>query len=116
MKPVQEYILHQPQKYREMLLHIMSVVENTVQEATLLFKWGVPYFYCHKKPFCYLAPNHKKGFVDIGFAKGFALKTNLEYLVDENRNTVKSLRYFTLESIDNTVLIAVLKEAISLYK
>jgi hypothetical protein len=116
MKPAQEYILHQPEKYREILYHVISVIENNLPDVTLLFKWGIPYFYYHKKPFCYLAPNHKKGFVDVGFAKGFELKNNQEHLIDENRNTVKSLRYFSLEAIDNTVLIAVLKEALTLYK
>lgn len=116
MKPAQEYILHQPEKYREILYHVISVIENNLPDVTLLFKWGIPYFYYHKKPFCYLAPNHKKGFVDVGFAQGFKLKSNQEHLIDENRNTVKSLRYFSLEAIDNIVLIAVLKEALTLYK
>lgn len=69
-----------------------------------------------KKPFCYLAPNHKKGFLDVGFAKGFQLKRNQDVLVDENRNTVKSLRYYSIEEINNTILIDVIIEARSLYK
>ena len=63
-----------------------------------------------------MAPNHKKGFLDAGFAKGFELKRNQETLVDENRNTVKSLRYYSIEEIDNAVLIDVVLEAKLLYK
>lgn len=115
MKPTEVYILSQPEKYQAMILHVISVVEQELGNNELLFKWGIPYVYFKKKPFCYLAPNHKKGFLDIGFAKGFELKNNQEVLVDENRNTVKSLRYYSLEEIDNEVLIAVISEAKLLY-
>lgn len=111
MKPVDEYILRQPEQYQAMILHIIAVVEQELLQSELLFKWGIPYIYYKKKPFCYLAPNHKKGFLDVGFAKGFQLKRNQEILVDENRNTVKSLRFFSIEEIDNMVLIDVIEEA-----
>lgn len=115
MKPTEVYILNQPEKYQAMMLHVLSVVEQELSESELLFKWGIPYLYYKKKPFCYFAPNHKKGFLDVGFAKGFELKKNQEVLVAENRNTVKSLRYFTIESINNEILIDVIKEAKLLY-
>lgn len=116
MKPADLYILNQPNKYRDILLHIVSVIENTIPEVTLEYKWTVPYFYYKKKPLCYLNASHKHHFVDIGFAKGFQLKQNQQYLVADNgRNTVKSLRYYSLDEVDNEVLISVLKEAIILY-
>ena len=99
-----------------MLLHIIAVFENSLPEVTLEYKWSVPYFYYKKKPFCYLNASHKHQFVDVGFAKGFHLKNNLDYLVADNgRNTVKSLRFKTLEEIDNTILISVILEASNLY-
>jgi hypothetical protein len=116
MKLVDEYILRQPEQYQAIILHIIAVVEKELLQSELLFKWGIPYIYYKKKPFCYLAPNHKKGFLDVGFAKGFQLKRNQEILVDENRNTVKSLRYFSIEEIDNAILIDVISEAKLLYK
>ncbi len=116
MKPTEEYILRQPVQYQIMLLHVISVVEKELIESELLFKWGIPYIYYKKKPFCYLAPNHKKRFLDVGFARGFELKRNQETLVDENRNTVKSLRYFSIEEIDNAILIDVISESKLLYK
>ena len=116
MKPTALYILQQPEKYRDILLHIISVVEQTLPEATLEYKWGIPYFYYKKKPFCYLNASHKHEFVDVGFAKGFQLKCNQEHLIaDKGRNTIKSLRYFNIEKIDNAVLVAVIKEAKKLY-
>lgn len=116
MKPADLYLLNQPDKYRDILLHIVSVIENTIPEVTLEYKWTVPYFYYKKKPLCYLNASHKHHFVDIGFAKGFQLKQNQQHLVADNgRNTVKSLRYYSLDEVDNEVLISVLKEVISLY-
>lgn len=115
MKPTETYILSQPEKYQAMMLHVLAVLEQELSEYELLFKWGIPYLYYKKKPFCYLAPNHKKGYLDVGFAKGFEMKRNQEVLVAENRNTVKSLRYFSIESINNVVLIDVIKEAALLY-
>lgn len=116
LKPTELYILNQPEKYRNILLHIIAVVEHTLPEVTLEYKWGIPYFYYKKKPFCYLNASHKHQFVDVGFAKGFQLKNNQEYLVaDKGRNTIKSLRYSTLEKIDNAILISVIEESKTLY-
>lgn len=115
MKPSDEYIIGQPEKYQNILLHLIAVIEKLVPDSQLLIKYGIPFFYYKKKPFCYLAPNHKKEFVDVGFSKGFQLNKNQEFLVGENRNTVKSLRYFSLESINNKILESVIEEATNLY-
>ena len=115
MKLTEAYILRQPQLYQAMMLHVLAVVEQKLSQSELLFKWGIPYFYYKKKPFCYLAPNHKKGFLDVAFAKGFQLKRNQEVLVDEKRNTVKSLRYYSLKEIDNGILKDVILESKLLY-
>lgn len=115
MKPQEIYILNQPENYQAMLLHIIAVVEQTLPSVTFEYKWSVPYFYHNKKPLCYLNANIKKQFVDLGFAEGFQLQKNQRYLTADNgRNTVKSLRYATLEEINNDVLQMVLKEAATL--
>lgn len=116
MKLSDEYIFRQKEPFQSILLHLVSVVERNLGQSELLFKWGMPYFYFKKRMFCYLYANTKKSYVDIGFARGFQLKNNQEFLVVENRNTVKSLRYFTLEEIDNTILESVIDEAKKLYK
>jgi len=115
MKPTEAFILRQPEQYQAMILHVLSVVEQELSQSELLFKWGIPYVYYKKKPFCYLAPNHKKGFLDVGFAKGFQLKRNQNELISENRNTVKSLRYFSIEETNNNILKDVILEAKGLY-
>lgn len=115
MRLTDEYIFRQPELQQSILLHLISVFVREIPEIELMFKWGIPYFYYRKKPFCYLASNHKKGFVDAGFARGFQLKRNQEFLVSEQRNTVKSLRYFNVESINNWILKDAIQEAKSLH-
>ena len=116
MKSTDLYILNQPENYRNILFHIIAVVENTLPEVTLEYKWKIPYFYYKKKPFCFLNVSHKRGYVDVAFNKGFQLNNNLDFLIaGDGRNTFKSMRYFSLEQIDNTILISVIEEAKSLY-
>ena len=115
MKLTDEYIYLQPEKYQAILLHLISIFKREIPDLEMHFKWGMPYLYYKKRMFCYLISNSKKGFVDAGFARGFQLKGNQEFLVDEKRNTVKSLRYYNLEEIDNTILIDVIREAVTLY-
>ena len=44
MKPEDLYIVNQPQKYRDMLLHIIAVIEQTLPDVVLEFKWKTPFF------------------------------------------------------------------------
>lgn len=115
MKPSEVYILKQSSAFQEIIYYVISVVEQELPNAELLFKWGVPYFYFQKKPFIYIAPSKSKGFVDIGFARGFQLKLHQDILVEENRNTVKSLRYFKIDSVEDLVLRELIQEAKLLY-
>ncbi|MES2863138.1 MAG: DUF1801 domain-containing protein [Bacteroidota bacterium] len=116
MKPTEEYILRQSSAFQEIIYYVISVIEQEMDATELLFKWGIPYFYYLNKPFIYIAPNKSKGFVDIGFAKGYELILHQDVLVGEKRNTIKSLRYFDIDSINDKVLREVIQEAKLLYK
>lgn len=116
MKPTEAYILRQSSQFQEIIYYVIAVIEQEMNATELLFKWGIPYFYYQKKPFIYIAPNKSKGFVDIGFAKGFQLKLHQDILVGEKRNTVKSLRYYKVDSVEDNVLREVIQEAKLLYK
>ena len=116
MKLTDEYIYRQSEEHQMILLHLISVFKREIPDLEMFFKWGMPYIYYRKRMFCYLISNSKKGFVDAGFARGFQLKRNQASLVDEKRNTVKSLRYYDLETIDNSVLEDVIRESKALYK
>ena len=112
MNPAANYILEKPEPYRSILLHLQAVIEHTVPEAKLLFKWRLPCYYIGKKPLCYL--NCTKDYVDLGFWNAAHLTKYTECMVAEGRKVIKSLRYFSLDEIDQKILVEVLKEAYEL--
>lgn len=114
MNPAENYILNQPEPFRSILLHIKAVVEHSIPDASMKYKWRIPCFYIEKTPLCYLNVSQKKGFVDVGFWNSAHLTRHLDKMVSEKRKVVKSLRYATLEEIDDTLLVEVLLEAESL--
>ena len=111
MKPAEEFIWNQPKPFKEILLHLQILIENTFPEADLQFKWKIPFYYIEEKPFCYLNPSKKKGYVDVAFWVSAHLTKYNEYLISENRKVIKSLRYYKLEDINEEILISVLTEA-----
>ncbi|WP_299670181.1 DUF1801 domain-containing protein [uncultured Polaribacter sp.] len=111
MKPAEAYILKQPEPFKSILLHLQILIETNFPEVDLQFKWKIPFYYLHGKPFCYLNPSKKKGYVDVAFWVSAHLKKYNEFLISENRKVVKSLRYSAIEDINEKVLLAVLKEA-----
>lgn len=110
MKPAELYILNKPEPFKTMLMHLQLLVESTIPEVTLKFKWKIPVYYIGEKPLCYFNASLKKGFVDVAFWTATDLSKFEKYLVTENRKVVKSLRYFSLEAIDEVVLIEILHE------
>lgn len=111
MNPAEVYILNQPEPYRAILLHIQAIVVQTIPEVELKYKWRLPCFYVGASPICYLNVSQKKKYVDVGFWNSAHLTKHLDKMVSEKRKVVRSLRYGSLEEIDNGVLITVLSEA-----
>lgn len=113
MKPAEDYILNQPEPFRSILLHLQMVIENTIPQVELKYKWNIPCFYCGKSPICYMNASPKKNFVDLGFWNSAHLTKHLDKMISEKRKVVKSLRYTSLEKIDDNILIDVLENAYS---
>jgi hypothetical protein len=111
MKPAEEYILNQPEPFKSILMHLQILIETNFPEVELLFKWKIPFYYLNDKPFCYLNPSKKKGYVDVAFWVSAHLTKYNEHLISENRKVVKSLRYRTIDDIIETILLSVLEEA-----
>ncbi len=114
MNPAETYILDQDEPFRSILLHLKATIEAVIPDIELKFKWGIPCFYSGKSPICYLNAPAKKKFVDIAFWNSAHLTKHIELMVTEKRKVVKSLRYKTLEEINDEILVAVLEEANSL--
>jgi hypothetical protein len=113
MKPAEEYILHQPEPYRSIVLHVQMIIERTLPDVELKYKWRLPCYYVGKSPICYINVSQKKQFVDVGFWNSAHLTKRLDVLVSEKRKVVRSLRYTSLEDVDNKILMHVLKDAYS---
>ena len=87
------------------------MVEHTVADVDLKYRYRIPFFYIDGKPFCYM--NQSKDYVDLGFWSAAHLTKHVELMVTEKRKVMKSLRYTSLEEIDDKVLIEVLQDAYS---
>lgn len=109
MNPADNFILNQPEPFRLMLLHLQMVIEHTIPEAELKFKWGVPFYYVGKRPICYL--NQSKNYVDVGFWNAAHLTVNVEHMTTAGRKMMKSLRYKSLKEINDEILIEILQNA-----
>ncbi|NNL61027.1 MAG: DUF1801 domain-containing protein, partial [Flavobacteriaceae bacterium] len=48
MNPAEEYILNQPEPFRSILMHLQVVLEHTLPEAELKYKWRIPCYYIGK--------------------------------------------------------------------
>jgi len=111
MKPAEAYILKQPEPFKSILLHLQILIETSFPEVDLQFKWKIPFYYLDNKPFCYLNPSKKKGYVDVAFWVSTHLTRYNEHLISEGRKVVKSLRYTSIDEINEEVLLTVLEEA-----
>lgn len=111
MNPAENYILDQPEPYKSILLHLQSVIEHRIPDADLKFKYKIPFYYINGKPYCYL--NQSKDYVDLGFWKAAYMTLHLQHMTTSGRKVMKSLRYRTLEEINDTILVEVLQEAYS---
>ena len=109
VNPAEDYILNQNEPFRSILLHLQSVIEITVPDVALKYRYRIPFYYINGRPFCYL--NQSKDYVDVGFWNAAHLSVHLELMHSKGRKMMKSLRYKNLEEIDNEVLIAVLIDA-----
>jgi len=109
LNPAEAHILKQPEPYKSIYLHLQVLIEHTLPEADLLYKWRMPCYYINKRPLCYI--NQSKNYVDVGFWHSAHLSKKWDiYLVSEKRKVVKSLRYEFVDDINDSIFISILKE------
>ena len=110
MNPGAHYILSKPEPFKSILLQLQLLVEHTVPEAELLYKWHLPFYYLNGKMFCFL--NFRKRFVDLSFIYGNELIDPEKHLIaGEGRKRLRSLRFDTTEAIDAEMVISFLEQA-----
>ncbi|MEL6917616.1 MAG: DUF1801 domain-containing protein [Bacteroidota bacterium] len=109
MNPAEDYILNKSEPFRSILLHLQSVIEHSIPQVDLKYKYKIPFYYINGRPFCYL--NQSKDYVDLGFWNAAHLTVHLEHMTTAGRKIMRSLRYRSLEEINDTVLKAILQDA-----
>ncbi len=110
MNPAENYILKKPEPFKSILLHLQVIIEHTIKDIDLTYKWSLPcYWYKEHSGFCYL--NQTKNYVDLVFWRSAYLDVYPEYLKPYGRKALKSLRYYKQEDINEDVLIEILLEA-----
>lgn len=112
MKPAEEYILNKPEPYKSILLQLQSIIEAVAPNAELLYKWKIPFYSCNGVPLCFL--NQSKNYVDLAFWHFDTLNQYTEHFVAANRKTIRSLRYKSVEDIDDAVVVYVLEKQLEI--
>lgn len=109
MNPAEEYILNKAEPFKSILLYLQAFIEKTIPGLELKYKYKIPFYYLEGKPYCYL--NQAQDYVDLGFWKAAHLSVHLEHMVSAGRKMMRSLRYKSLEDIDESILLEVLQDA-----
>lgn len=110
MNPALEYIHRTPEPYRSIMMHLQILVETTIPQAQLKYKWRLPFYYLDDKTmFCFF--NFRKTFVDLGMSYGNELSNQHGALIaGEGRKMLRSLSFSKLEDIDDRIVIETLRE------
>ncbi|MBV7270446.1 DUF1801 domain-containing protein [Winogradskyella luteola] len=112
MNPAEAYILKQPEPYKSILLQLTAIVEAVAPHAELLYKWKIPFYYCNGIPLCFL--NQSKDYVDLAFWHFEKMDKFTECFVGANRKSIRSLRYKSVEDINDEVVVYVLQKQLEI--
>lgn len=110
MKPAAQYILDKNEPFKSILLHLQVLIETNFPDVELKYKWKIPVYYLNGHQLCYLNASVKKGYVDVGFWAKNILEKYDKFLISEGRTVVKSLRYWSVEDINDEILLQIIEE------
>jgi len=112
LNPAEAYILKQPEPYKSILLQLQAIIEAVAPNPELLYKWRIPFYYCNGIPLCFL--NQSKDYVDLAFWHFDQMDEFTEYFVDANRKSIRSLRYKSVDDINDVVVVYVLQKQLEI--
>lgn len=112
MNPAETYILKQEEPYKSILLQLQTIIEAVLPNAELLYKWRIPFYYNEGIPICFL--NQSKDYVDFAFWHFEKLEKYTEHFIDANRKSIRSLRFKSVEDINDEVIVYVLQEQLEI--
>lgn len=112
MNPAEDYILKQEEPFKSILLQLQSIIEAILPNPELHYKWRIPFYYNNNIPICYL--NKSKDYVDFVFWHGEKLDKYREHFVTANRKSVTSLRYKSVEDINDALILYVINKQLEI--
>lgn len=112
MNPAEVYILKQEEPYKSILLQLQAIIEAVVPNAELLYKWRIPFYYSKSIPICFL--NQSKDYVDLAFWHFDQMDQHTEHFIDANRKSIRSLRFKSVEDINDEVVVYVLEKQLEI--
>lgn len=108
MNPAEAYILKQDEPYRSILIQLQAIIKAIAPNHELMYKWRIPFYYANGIPLCFL--NQSKDYVDLAFWHGNQIKRFREHFVTTNRKSLTSLRFKSIEDINDEVVVYVIQE------
>jgi hypothetical protein len=112
LNPAEAYILKQAEPYKTILLHLQAIIEAVAPNCKLLYKWRIPFYYNNGIPLCFL--NQSKDYVDLAFWHFDQMDEYIEYFTIANRKSIRSLRYKSVEEINDEVVVYVLQKQLEI--
>jgi hypothetical protein len=112
LNPSEAYILKQEEPYKSILLQLQVIIEAVLPNPELLYKWRIPFYYNNGIPICFL--NQSKDYVDFAFWHFEKLEKYTEHFIDTNRKSIRSLRFKSVEDINDEVIIYVLEKQLEI--
>jgi len=112
LNPAEDYIVRQEEPYRSILLQLQAIVKALVPQAELLYKWRIPFYYFNGIPLCFF--NQSKDYVDFAFWHHDKMDKFSDHFIDTNRKLVRSLRYSSVDDIDEKVIVYVIQKQLEI--
>ena len=109
LNPIDQYIFKLDEPYQSIAMYLRSVIKKTLPDIEEKYKWSCPFYDYNGKYMCYINFRKNTKVIDLSFIQGIHLGAFQEVLIDgENRKMIRSLKFKTLEEIDEKLVQEIL--------
>ena len=114
LKPADNYFLQQEEPVKSCLLALRKIILAQHMQVTETWKYGMPFYCCNGKMFCYLWFHKKYQQPYLGIVDGS--KINHPLLVQEKRARMKIMLVDPGKDIPVKTIRMILQKALSFYQ
>lgn len=111
MRPFDQYFLQKEEPIKGCLLALRKLINDSHEEITEEWKYGMPFFCYHGKMYCYIWVHKKLLQPYLGIVEG--KKINHPLLIQEKRARMKILLLDASKDLPVKTIRGILKEALS---